>query len=936
MRTGIRYNDNSCGAVASAAAESRRALPKVHELYPDGQFDRLLNLPAPGRRGWRLDMDLTRRAVMETPVLALAAAAPSTPQAATQVPGKFSTLDLGSLFNASAKDFGSHSQWRRLAGSQDDGLVRTPSGRQVFQGIPFLLGSDGVATKNLVLLGGRGSRSMEVPAGGTKAAFLCLAAFCNWDENETPPPGTDVAEKVGQVLGRAVFVYEDGTEKALPIRRRFEVNSPSIWWGRLSFTALTHLKHEPARLTDPLDSAVMWGELQTAVWDNGYPRGNPALIWISALANPEPDRAIRALRFESAADDPLAICGATFYHGREHPLRRDRLKLYRVTLPEPAGDPLRWKAEVDLGIIARSFVLPEFRPAEWLASVTAGRGERRRRVLAGRELYLEITANPEATLTLSDGSGNRRFAFDLSRVNETGIPAEQGQEARIEVLERRAAWLRGQVLDAATGRPVPVRIAFRSREGRYIPPYGHRREVNRWWFQDYGADLAIGDDAFAYIDGSFQAELPVGEVYVELSRGFEYEAVRRRIEIQPGQRELRLEIKRMADLRSRGWITADSHVHFLSPSTAVLEAHAEGLNAINLLAAQWRDLFTNVGDLFQDTLRSPDGEAMVWVGTENRQHLLGHLALLGGHGAPVFPMSAAGPGESYLGDPVHHSLADWADACHGRDALAIAVHFPYPNAELAAGIALGKIDALEIYPYGEHTNSVRFLDWYRYLNCGYRLPVVGGTDKMSAGMPAGANRTYAYIGQDELSFASWAKAVRTGRTFMTTGPLITLEADGRMPGGEIPMPNGGGTVEVRASAVCAVPIHRLQIVLNGRVVASRENAAGTRELTLSESIKVAGPGWIAARCASKLGPQTAWPFGIQAHTSPIYLLVPGRELFSPDAAAYMLTLIDASEAWLRTLATRPDDPEQFTRVLKVCADAREKLHQRLHKHGVNH
>jgi hypothetical protein len=680
----------------------------------------------------------------------------------------------------------------------------------------------------------------------------------------------------------------------------------------------------------------MGGELQTTVWDNCYPRGNPALVWISALTNPEPERAIRAIRFESGADDLLAICAATFYHGREHPLRRERLKLYRVTLPEPAGDPSRWKAEVDLGVVARSFALPEFRPTDWLASSTAGRGERQRRVTAGRELYLEITASPEATLVLSDSAAGRRYTFELARATESGIPAEQGRESRIEALEQRKAWLHGQVVDAPTGRPIPVRIAFRSREGRYIPPYGHRSEVNRGWFQDYGGDLAIGGDSFAYIDGTFQVELPVGEAYVELSRGFEYEAVRRRIDIQPGQRELRLEIKRMTDLRSRGWITADSHVHFLSPSTALLEAHAEGLNAINLLAAQWRDLFTNVGDLYQDTLRSRDGEAMVWVGTENRQHLLGHLALLGGHGAPVFPMSAAGPGESYLGDPVHHSLADWADASHKREALAIAVHFPYPNAELAADIALGKVDAVEVYPYGEHTNSVRFLDWYRYLNCGYRLPVVGGTDKMSAGMPAGANRTYAYIGKDELSFASWAKAARAGRTFMTTGPLITFEVDGRAPGDEIRISSGGGSVEVRASAVSAVPIHRLQVVMNGRVVASREEAAGARELTLRETIKVTGPGWIAARCASRLGAQTAWPFGIQAHTSAIYLTVPGRELFSPDAAAYMLTLIDASETWLRTMATRPDDPEQFARVLKVCADARERLHQRLHAHGVEH
>ncbi|HOL73020.1 MAG TPA: CehA/McbA family metallohydrolase, partial [Bryobacteraceae bacterium] len=570
---------------------------------------------------------------------------------------------------------------------------------------------------------------------------------------------------------------------------------------------------------------------------------------------------------------------------------------------------------------------------EWLKSATPGRGERQRRVTSARELYLEITASPEATLALTDSKSGRRYTFELSRATESGIPAEQARGARIEFLEQRKTWLHGQVVDAATGRPVPVRIAFRSREGRYIPPYGHRTEINRGWFQDYGADLALGGDSFAYIDGTFQVELPVGEVYVELSRGFEYEAVRRRIDIQPGQRELRLEIKRIADWRSRGWISADSHVHFLSPSTALLEAHAEGLNAINLLAAQWRDLFTNVGDLYHGHVRSRDGEAMVWMGTENRQHLLGHLAL---HGAQVFPMSAAGPGESYLGDPVHNSLAGWADESREREGLAIAVHFPYPNGELAADIALGKIDAVEVYPYGEHTNTARFLDWYRYLNCGYRLPVVGGTDKMSASMPAGANRTYAHIGGDELSFESWAKAVRAGRTFMTTGPLIAFEADGRVPGDEIRIPAGGGSVEVRASVISAVPVHRLQVVMNGRVVASREEAAGARQMELRETIKVTGPAWIAARCASKLGAQTAWPFGIQAHTSPIYLTMPGRELFSPDAAAYMLTLIDASEAWLRTLATRPDDPEQFARILKVCADARERLHQRLHAHGVRH
>ena len=37
---------------------------------------------------------------------------------------------------------------------------------------------------------------------------------------------------------------------------------------------------------------------------------------------------------------------------------------------------------------------------------------------------------------------------------------------------------------------------------------------------------------------------------------------------------------------------------------------------------------------------------------------------------------------------------------------------------LPRDIVLGKVDALEIRPSQGYFNSLRFLDWYRYLNCG--------------------------------------------------------------------------------------------------------------------------------------------------------------------------------------------------------------------------
>jgi len=141
-----------------------------------------------------------------------------------------------------------------------------------------------------------------------------------------------------------------------------------------------------------------------------------------------------------------------------------------------------------------------------------------------------------------------------------------------------------------------VRLAFRSQDGRYIPPYGHRTEINDGWFQDYGGDVKLMDSSFAYVDGTFQVELPVGEVMWSSPKVLNT-GLSRRLNIQLGQRELTLEVSRFMDLRAQGWMTADTHVHFLSPSTAVLEGQAEGLNLVNLLAAQWGDLFTNVGDL---------------------------------------------------------------------------------------------------------------------------------------------------------------------------------------------------------------------------------------------------------------------------------------------------------------------------------------------------
>jgi len=874
----------------------------------------------------------------------IGAQAAASPNAETVSP-KFSPIDLSPYLNASPRDFGPREKAREIGGEcARDGLIRVPTGKKDLQGVPFWLGPEGLERKSWIGLSTTpkpwSGQSVEISLG-KKAGFVCLATFCDWDENETPPPGTDVTEKVGQCLAQAELIYEDGSKTSLPLRRRFEVNSPRVIWGHISFNAVEDVKLGASKLTVPLARATDWGFLQTALstglGDYAISEGSGTL-WICALPNPQPQRALKALRLEAASDDPLLVCGLTLFHGVQNPLRHDRLSLYRLTLPQASAEQKgRWRVSVDLGVVARTYALPDFDPGTWLAASSVGLGERAEAPKTTHHLYVELSASPEATLFLHDTQSGRRYDFELGKTAAGGEVEGRPTGSWVKVLEREKCWLHGEVVDTATRRPTPVRLSFRSANGRYIPPYGHRTEVNYAWFQDYGADLKLGDTSFAYVDGTFQVELPVGEVYLEMTKGFEFEAVRKKLNIQPEQRELHFEISRFADLRSRGWVTGDTHVHFLSPTTAILEGQAEGVNLINLLASQWGDLFTNVGDLNQGPLTSRDGETLVWVGTENRQHLLGHVGLLGGKVAPVYPLCASGPGESYLGDPVWSSMADWADACRQREGLVVGVHFPYPTGEIAADIVLDKIDALEIRPnFSEHFNALNILDWYRYLNCGYRLPVVGGTDKMGAGMPVGGERTYAYLGQEEFNFENWAKAVRRGNTFMTSGPLLLFRVDGHSPGDDITIDRAGTTVEVQAEAKSFVPFHHLEVVSNGRVIASREDRGGTREMTLKEKVPLAGPGWLAARCSSRQAHLTdMWPLQVCAHTSPVYLRAPGEGLFSAPAASYMLTLIEGSLTWVDNLAA-PPDPSRLERVRKVFYEARARLHRRLHEHGIDH
>ena len=162
-----------------------------------------------------------------------------------------------------------------------------------------------------------------------------------------------------------------------------------------------------------------------------------------------------------------------------------------------------------------------------------------------------------------------------------------------------------------------------------------------------------------------QGWLPRGDVVVDVARGFEYEPLRQTVRIEPGQRDLTLRIRRVADMASEGWWSGDSHVHFLSTPGAQLEQRGEDLRVVNLLQTQWGALFTNTEDFSGRPSVVDGGGYVTYVGQENRQHALGHMVLWGLK-EPVMPWCSDGPDEAELGGALDVTLSDWADRTHAQ------------------------------------------------------------------------------------------------------------------------------------------------------------------------------------------------------------------------------------------------------------------------------
>lgn len=421
-------------------------------------------------------------------------------------------------------------------------------------------------------------------------------------------------------------------------------------------------------------------------------------------------------------------------------------------------------------------------------------------------------------------------------------------------------------------------------------------------------------------------------VTIRAARGL-FKQARAELALAAGEsREVTLDLGQQPgwDAAAAGYVSGDHHLHlnYGGPYAATIEdlaliARAEELDVVTPMAA---NLHNRVSDLGVWQRLGPGVHAaapsaalpVILFSQEVRSHFLGHVGLVGipapywpfyfGPGYPARAQEDRSNAEALLWARRHGGIGSYVHPVAVRDPFAKDAPRTAVPLSLVVDALLGDLDTIEVACLWTDELGTAAL-WYPLLNLGLPIAPSAGTDAMvnvPRNMAVGSTRLYVQGGRGgqpgapgpsrepaarapaaaggaaggRFDLAAYLAAVRAGRGFVTSGPalLLTVEESGGVgpgaayqPGDVIPSRGGAGSrVRVQLRGFSLVPLDRLELVVNGQVVADAgPQPAGS--FTYRTELALPSGGWLAARAH---GGVTTWPSMDSypfAHTGPLWL-----------------------------------------------------------------
>jgi hypothetical protein len=459
--------------------------------------------------------------------------------------------------------------------------------------------------------------------------------------------------------------------------------------------------------------------------------------------------------------------------------------------------------------------------------------------------------------------------------------------------------LRGKVIDAATKAPLPCRLYVQASDGtwffaRSADPAGSALKY------DVQRSPKSFEKHVTLSAHPFEVEVPAGKTTITVELGKEYQPLTVTVEAGKETPEIELPLVRWIDMPARGWYSGDTHIHRKLEEVPQLML-AEDLH-VTLPLTYWVRNANEpasrggvAGDVKPELITVAKNRFLWPVNTEyelfntrGKRHTQGAVFVINQRSGlelaapPVRPVATAAHATGALLDLDKHSW-NWSPMIvpiMQVDLFELAnnhiwrTQFAFTNWTL---------DALpkdwEIETGAEGYTEWGWIDWgfktyYAFLNCGFRMRPTGGTAAGVHPVPAGFGRVYVHV-DGVFSYEKWINGLDAGRSFVTTGPMLLVAFNDKLPG-TILQGNDAKSLRVTGSAESRQPLQRMEIVVNGDVVrtvrpTNMTTKSGGFTSVIDETLPLAGTSWAIVRCFERQ-PDGRIRF---AHSAPVHCEIEG-------------------------------------------------------------
>jgi hypothetical protein len=462
-----------------------------------------------------------------------------------------------------------------------------------------------------------------------------------------------------------------------------------------------------------------------------------------------------------------------------------------------------------------------------------------------------------------------------------------------------AETLRGKVVDARTRAVLPCRLYVQGSDGTWLFARSSDAAGSALKY-----DVQRGPKSFEkHVTLSahpFEVEVPPGKTRISVELGKEYQPLTMTVLAGKDTPEIELPLARWIDMPARGWYSGDTHIHRKLEEVPQLML-AEDLHVALPLTYWVRNANEPAirgklaGDVKPELITVGKNRFLWPVNTEyelfntrGKPHTQGAVFVINQRGSldlatpPVLPVAKAAHASGALLDLDKHTW-NWSPMIVPIMEVDL---FELANNHIWRTEFAFKTWTLDVLPkdWEIETDAEGYTEWgwidwgfktyYAFLNCGFRMRPTGGTAAGVHPVPAGFGRVYVHV-EGDLTYEKWIKGLDAGHSFVTTGPMLLVEFNGK-PAGTVFQGDDAKEIRITGSAESRLPLERIEMVANGDVVrtvrpTNTQTKSGGFTSAIDETLPLKNSSWAIVRCFERQ-PDGRIRF---AHSAPVHCELDG-------------------------------------------------------------